>query len=101
MFLNSNRVYDRENSTDYDQTKFETVRRGIASQSFVYKKIERKINDFTFHLNCALKLKFVAFSRLSLISLIQTRRGTVRNSLDSISVSRGDRPDLSCSNKLP
>ncbi|GAA5842064.1 hypothetical protein JCM5353_003490 [Sporobolomyces roseus] len=49
-------LYDRENSGDYDQAKYETVRRGIASQSFVYKKIEQKTNDFSFHLNCALKL---------------------------------------------
>ncbi|GAA5894482.1 argonaute/piwi family protein [Sporobolomyces salmoneus] len=49
-------LFESENSEDYDKFKFETLRRGIASQALVHKKLSNKTNDFTFHLNCALKI---------------------------------------------
>ncbi|GAA5976814.1 hypothetical protein JCM5350_007256 [Sporobolomyces pararoseus] len=49
-------LFDSERSEDYDKFKYETISRGLASQALVYNKIANKANDFTFHLNCALKL---------------------------------------------
>ncbi|GAA5887567.1 hypothetical protein JCM16303_004246 [Sporobolomyces ruberrimus] len=49
-------LFDSENSLDYDKFKFKTVRRGIASQALVHKKLKHKLEDFTFHLNCVLKV---------------------------------------------
>ncbi|GAA5954891.1 hypothetical protein JCM3765_007803 [Sporobolomyces pararoseus] len=52
-------LFYTKNSYDVNTTitsAFETITRGLASQALVERKIANKANDFTFHLNCALKL---------------------------------------------